>query len=59
MRKALTNKSVKALKPKAKRYEVHDVLCPGFSARVSVRGTISFSVKYWYGIKQKRLALGR
>lgn len=59
MRRALTDKSLRALKPKAKRYEVHDLLCPGFSARVSVRGTISFSVKYWYGIKQKRLALGR
>lgn len=58
MRKALTDKSVKALKPKAKRYEVHDVLCPGFSARVSVRGTISFSVKYRYGTRQKRFSCG-
>lgn len=58
MRKALTDKSLKALKPKAKRYEVHDLLCPGFSARVSVRGRISFSVKYRYGVKQKRFGLG-
>lgn len=58
MRKALTDKSLKALKPKAKRYEVHDILCPGFSARVSIRGTISFSVKYRYGVKQRRLSLG-
>lgn len=58
MRKALTDKSLKALKPKAKRYEVHDLLCPGFSARVSVRGRISFSVKYRYGTKQKRFSCG-
>lgn len=58
MRKALTDKSIKAMKPKAKRYEVHDILCPGFSARVSVRGRVSFSVKYRYGTKQKRFSCG-
>jgi hypothetical protein len=29
MRKALTDKALDALKPQAKRYEVHDLYCPG------------------------------
>lgn len=28
MQKALTNKTLEALKPQAKRYEVHDLYCP-------------------------------
>jgi hypothetical protein len=39
MQKALTNKTLEALKAQAKRYEVHDLLCPGMSVRVSARVT--------------------
>jgi integrase len=58
MRKALTAKTIDALKPQPKRYEVHDALCPGFSVRVSPQGQKTFNVKYRYGIRQRRLKLG-
>lgn len=58
MQKALTNKTLEALKPQAKRYEVHDLYCPGMSVRVSPTGTIIFNVKFRYGILQKRMKLG-
>ena len=56
--KALTNKTLEALKPIAKRYEVHDLLCPGMSVRVSAQGQKVFSVKFRYGLNQKRMKLG-
>ena len=58
MQKALTNKTLESLKPQAKRYEVHDLYCPGMSVRVSTQGTRVFSVKFRYGITQKRMKLG-
>lgn len=58
MRMALTNKTLEALKPQAKRYEVHDLLCPGMSVRVSAQGQKIFSVKFRYGLDQKRMKLG-
>jgi integrase len=58
MQKALTNKSMEALKAQPKRYEVHDLYCPGMSVRVSTQGTKVFSVKFRYGITQKRMKLG-
>jgi integrase len=58
MRKALTDKAMEALKPEARRYEVHDLHCPGLSVRVSQDGRKTFNVKFRYGVKQKRLALG-
>lgn len=58
MRQALTSKSLNALKPKAKRYEVHDVYCPGMSVRVSAQGQKVFTVKFRYGLMQKRMRLG-
>jgi integrase len=58
MRKALTNKTLEALKPQAKRYEVHDLHCPGMSVRVSAQGQKVFSVKFRYGLAQKRMRLG-
>jgi integrase len=58
MQKALTNKTLEALKAQAKRYEVHDLLCPGMSVRVSARGQKVFSVKFRYGLDQKRMKLG-
>lgn len=58
MQQALTVKALDALKPKAKRYEVHDLHCPGLSVRVSTHGLKTFSVKFRYGIRQKRLKIG-
>jgi hypothetical protein len=58
MRNALTDKALEALKPDARRYEVHDLHCPGLSVRVSQDGRKTFNVKFRYGVKQKRLALG-
>lgn len=58
MRKALNAKAIEAFKPKVKRYEVHDVLCPGFSLRVFPTGRKVFTVKYRYGLTQRRLPIG-
>jgi hypothetical protein len=58
MRKALSAKAIDAFKPQVKRYEVHDLLCPGFSLRVYPTGRKVFTVKYRYGLKQRRLPLG-
>lgn len=58
MRKALSAKAIEAFKPQVKRYEVHDLLCPGFSLRVFPTGRKVFSLKYRYGLKQRRLPLG-
>lgn len=58
MRKALSVKAIEAFKPKVKRYEVHDLLCPGFSLRVFPTGRKVFTVKYRYGLKQRRLPIG-
>lgn len=58
MRKALTAKTIEALKPGARRYDVHDVLCPGLSVRVGKQGHKTYTVKYRYGLKQRRLRLG-
>lgn len=58
MRKALSAKAIEAFKPQGKRYEVHDLLCPGFSLRVYPTGRKVFTVKYRYGLKQRRLPLG-
>lgn len=58
MQLALTSKSLDALKAKAKRYEVHDLHCPGLSVRVSVHGTKTFNTKFRFGTKQKRLKIG-
>jgi len=58
MQQALTSKSLEALKPQAKRYEVHDIYCPGMSVRVSAKGQKVFTVKFRYGLAQKRMKLG-
>jgi hypothetical protein len=57
MRKALSVKAIEAFKPEAKRYEVHDLLCPGFSLRVFPTGRKVFTVKYRYGLTQRRLPI--
>ncbi len=58
MIKALTNKTLEALKPTGKRYEVRDAHCPGLSVRVNANGTKTFTATYHYGTKQGRLTLG-
>jgi len=58
MRKALTDKTLDALKPAERRYEVHDLHCPGLSVRVSPEGRKTFTIKYLYGPKQKRQTIG-
>ena len=58
MQQALTAKALEAFKPQAKRYEVHDLHCPGLSVRISSKGRKTFTVKFRYGIQQKRLKLG-
>ena len=58
MRRALNVKAIEAFKPQVKRYEVHDLLCPGFSLRVYPTGRRVFTVKYRYGLKQRRLPIG-
>jgi len=59
MRKLLSDKTVVALKPRAKRYEVRDLHLPGFGIRVSPSGHKSFFVTYRYGMHQRRVDLGR
>ena len=58
MTKALTNKTLEALKPTGKRYAVHDAHCPGLAVRVNANGTKTFTATYRYGLKQRRLTIG-
>lgn len=58
MQKALTAKTVEALKAGTQRYEVHDLYCPGMTVRVSPSGSKTFTVKFRYGLHQKRMKLG-
>lgn len=58
MQKALTNKTIEALKPQVKRYAVHDSHCPGFAVRVSSGGRKTFVASYRYGTKQRRITIG-
>lgn len=59
MRKALTDKTLSALKPEPRRYEVRDARLPGFAVRVFPTGQKTFTVSYRYGTKQRRMTLGR
>ncbi|WP_158246602.1 site-specific integrase [Erythrobacter sp. SAORIC-644] len=58
MQKALTDKTIEALKPEPKRYEVHDLRCPGLTLRVSPKGRKSFYIRFRYGLVQKHPMLG-
>ena len=58
MQKALTDKTIEALKPEPKRCEVHDLRCPGLSLRVSPTGRKSFYIRFRYGLAQKHPMLG-
>jgi len=59
VRKALTDKTLLALKPNGDRYEIHDSYCPGLTVRVTENGLKTFTLKYRYGTKQRRFGLGR
>lgn len=56
--KALTDKTIAALKPGIKRYEVHDLRCPGLTFRVECSGRKAFYVRFRYGLEQKHPKLG-
>ncbi|MBN9787499.1 hypothetical protein DMP17_02695 [Pseudonocardia sp. TMWB2A] len=58
MQKALTDKTIEAFKPLDKRYEVHDLRCPGMSLRVEKSGRKTFYARFRYGVEQKRMKLG-
>lgn len=58
MQQALTDKFLEYLKPQATRFEVHDLRCQGLSVRVAPSGQKTFTIKYRYGIAQKRVTLG-
>lgn len=58
MRKALTEKTLTALKPGMKRYEVRDLHFPGFGVRVSRNGKLTFFISYRYGTIQRRKKIG-
>lgn len=58
MQKALTAKTLDALKGKERRYDVHDLHCPGLSVRVSESGRKTFSARFRFGVEQKRVTLG-
>ena len=58
MRKVLTAKTIEALKPREKRYEVRDASLPGFAVRVSTNGQRTFTQKFRLGLKQGRHKLG-
>ncbi|RIA46567.1 site-specific recombinase XerD [Hephaestia caeni] len=59
MRKALTDKTIQALKPRKGVYDIHDMHCPGLTVRVFESGLRSFALRYRYGTKQRRYGLGR
>jgi len=58
MRKALTEKTLAALRPGAKRYEVRDITHPGFGARVHPNGIKTLFVTIRHGTKQRRIKVG-
>lgn len=58
MQKALTDKTIEALKPAPKRYDVNDLRCPGLQLRVSPSGRKSFYIRFRYGLEQKHPKLG-
>lgn len=58
MRKALTDKTVAALKTNKKSHEFRDMLLPGFGVRVYKSGRKAFTLCYRYGTSQRRVHLG-
>lgn len=58
MKKALTDKTLQALKTTGERYAVHDSHCPGLVVRVGKNGTKTFAATYRYGVRQRRMTIG-
>jgi hypothetical protein len=58
MRNSLSDKTISALKPQVRRYEVRDIHLPNFGVRVSTTGSKRFFVAYRHGPRQKRMAIG-
>ncbi len=61
MQKNLTDRTLKALKPAAKkqRYEVYDTTLPAFAARIDDQGKISFTLMKRINGKMRRWTIGR
>ncbi len=60
MKAKLTEKLIKTLQPKAKRYDVYDEVLPGLLLRVETGGTKTYYLKYRTATKtQRMLKLGR
>ena len=58
MQRALTHKTIEALKPLEKRYEVHDLRCPGMSMRIECSGRKTFNIKFRYGVMDAAIERG-
>lgn len=59
MRKAITPKSIEAIKPEANRREIPDPSLAGLYLIVQPSGTKSWALRYRYAGKPKKLTLGR
>src|SRR5512145_2918297 len=55
----LTVRSIEALKPAAKRYEIFDALTPGLAIRITPSGHKSWVLLYRHHGRLRRLTLGR
>ena len=58
MKKKLTDRAVKLLRPRGDRYEVWDTDYPGFGVRVSPAGRKSFVYLYRFEGRPRRMTLG-
>lgn len=58
MQKALTDKTIEALKPQPERYEVHDLRCPGLTLGVSPKGRKTIYIRFRYRLVQEHPMLG-
>jgi hypothetical protein len=59
MTRGLTAKTVEALKPQDKRYEVRDSAVPGLVLRINSDGTKTWSVVVSRAGRRQRVSLGR
>lgn len=54
----LTDRSIRALKPQARQYEVADAKTPGLALRVQPSGTKAWAYRYRIGSAFRRISLG-
>jgi integrase len=59
MRKMITERMVKSVKPAAATYIIYDTQIRGFGVRVTPTGTVSFVLNYSVHGRERRLTLGR